>query len=70
MARVFLTFCGLGCAGAYAYRGDWASTALAGAGVILAAAFWLRGEMADTRAMMRAAMREVLREATTRRRAS
>ena len=58
MVRTALAFCGIGCAIAYACRGEWGSAALAGAGVVLAVAFWVRGEFADTRAMMRVTMRQ------------
>ena len=53
MVRTALAFCGIGCAVAYAYRGQWGSAALAGAGVLLAVAFWAYGELSATRATMR-----------------
>ena len=62
MVRTAMAFAGIGCAVAFGIRGEWLSAALAGAGVVLAAAFWFYGEMAGTRAMMRSLMRDALRD--------
>ena len=62
MVRTGLAFSGIGCAIAFGIRGEWLSAALAGTGVVLAVAFWVYGEMADTRAMLRGLMAEALRE--------
>ena len=50
--RAWLAFAALGSAAASAYRGDWAWTAAAGVLAVLPPALWLRGAVADTRAMM------------------
>ena len=62
MVRVILAAGVTGCAIAFGIRGEWLSAALAATGVVLAVAFWVRGEMADVRAMQRALMRDALRE--------
>jgi len=53
VVRTVLASGGAGCAVAFGWRGDWAGAALAGAGVVLAVAFWLYGELSATRAVMR-----------------
>ena len=62
MIRVILAAGVTGCAIAFGIRGEWLSAAVAGAGVVLAVAFWFYGEMADTRAMQRSLMRDALRD--------
>jgi hypothetical protein len=62
VVRTGLAFGGIGCAVAFAWRGEWLSAGLAFAGVALAVAFWFYGEMADTRAMQRSLMRDALRD--------
>ena len=53
MVRMWLAFAGVGCAGALAYRGDWAAFILAAAVVLLPAVWWVRGELAAGRAWLR-----------------
>ena len=52
--RAWLAFAALGSAVAFCYRGDWAWAALAGVLAALPPARWVRGQMADTRATLRA----------------
>ena len=52
MVRAVLALGVLSCAGACAYRGDWAAAVIAAAVVLLPAAWWVRGELLATRDLM------------------
>jgi hypothetical protein len=51
--RGWLAWAGAGCAGALAYRGDWAAAGGAGVCVLVLAAWWVRDELLATRTRMR-----------------
>lgn len=50
--RAWLAFAAFGSALAFCYRRDWLLAVAAGSYAVLPAVLWVRGKMADTRAMM------------------
>jgi hypothetical protein len=50
--RSWLAFAASGSALAFCWRHDWLLAVAAGSYAVLPSVLWLRGEMADTRAMM------------------